>query len=67
MVAAPVDADRGDVDLGRAVLSADPDRGTGCAPTGGAVRLAMTIATSRNGGNAWESNPPRTLTPDRRI
>jgi hypothetical protein len=59
------DAD-GSADHSAAVLPVDPD-GRGCAPTGGAVRLATTIATKRSGGNAWESNPPRTLTPDRRI
>jgi hypothetical protein len=32
-----------------------------------AAGVTRRTAARRNGGNAWESNPPRTLTPDRRI
>jgi len=49
----------------RALLSAS---GTGLVATPGRGTSRISAAASASGGNAWESNPPRTLlTPDRRI
>src|SRR5262249_37624192 len=58
----------GSASAGVVALSAGAGSADAAHPRAGAhAQRATLIPASRSGGHAWESNPPRTLTPDRRI